>query len=83
MPDDPETDLSWMAEPIIERVADSQRDRLAAIDPARVPDLVVAWSAEVDGAIEEGAVEQVAAGLIQLAGRGRDGRLGLYNWYEL
>lgn len=83
LPHDPETDLSWMAEPVIERVADSLRDRVAAIDPTRLTDLLDAWSEEVQGAIEVDAAEKLATDLILLAGRGRDRGLGLYNWYEL
>lgn len=83
MPEDPERDLSWMAEPVIERIADPLRDRVAAIDPERVPGLIEAWTAELSGSVSEGFSGQLAADLIQLAQRGRDRQLGLYNWYEL
>ncbi len=83
MPDDPETDLSWMAEPVIERVADALRDRLAALDPDRLDAWVASWSAEVAGAVDPDASPRLAAELIALARRGRDRRLALYNRYEL
>jgi hypothetical protein len=72
-----------MAEPVIERIADPLRDRVAAIDPERVPELIEAWTAELSGSVSEGFSGQLAADLIQLAQRGRDRQLGLYNWYEL
>lgn len=83
MPEDPEVDLSWMAEPVVERIADTLRDRLAAIDPGTVAALAEAWVAEVSGAVEEGACPQVAADLISLARRGRDRGLSLFNRYEM
>ena len=83
MPEDPEGDLSWMAEPIIERIADPLRDRVAAIRPERVNEIVEAWTAELSGSVSEGSSGQLATDLIQLAQRGRDRHLGLYNWYEL
>lgn len=83
MPEDPERDLSWMAEPIIERVADPLRDRVAGIHPERVPAVVDAWTAELSGAVSEGFSGQLATDLIRLAQRGRDRQLGLYNWYEM
>ena len=83
MPADPERDLSWMAEPIIERIADPLRDRLAAIHPDRVPAILEGWSAELSGSVDEGFVGPLAADLILLATRGRDRQLTLYNWYEL
>lgn len=82
MPDDPESDLSWMAEPIIERISDSLRDRVAAIVPARVPALLDRWDAELNGSVGEGESGRVALDLILLARRGRDGHLSLYNRYE-
>lgn len=83
MPEDPEHDLSWMAEPIIERIADPLRDRLAAIHADRVPAILEDWSAELNGSVDEGFVGPLAADLILLATRGRDRQLTLYNWYEL
>ncbi len=83
MPEDPERDLSWMAEPIIERIADPLRDRVAAIRPERVHEIVAAWTAELSGSVSNGSTGQLAADLIQLAQLGRDHHLGLYNWYEL
>lgn len=83
MPEDPEGDLSWMAEPIIERIAATLRDRVAAIRPERVNQIVEAWTAELSGSVSEGFSGQLAADLIQLAQRGRDRHLGLFNWYEL
>ena len=83
MPEDPEHDQSWMAEPIIERVADPLRDRVAAIRPGRVPEVTDAWTAELSGAVSDGFSRQLATDLIHLAQRGRDRRLGLYNWYEV
>ena len=82
MPEDPEADVTWMAEPVIERIADSLRDRVAAIPPGQVAALAEAWSVEVNGAVDEGASAQLAQDLILLAQRGRDGQLTLYNWYE-
>ena len=72
-----------MAEPIIERIADPLRDRLAAIHPDRVPAILEDWSAELSGSVDEGFVGPLAADLILLATRGRDRQLTLYNWYEL
>lgn len=83
MPEDPESDLSWMAEPIIERIADPLRDRVAAIHPDRVPEVIDAWAAELGESVNQGFSGQLAVDLIQLAQRGRDRHLGLYNWYEL
>lgn len=83
MPEDPERDLSWMAEPIIERLADPLRDRLAAIHPDRVPVILKAWAAELSGSVDEGFAGPLAADLILLAKRGRDRQLTVYNWYEL
>jgi hypothetical protein len=83
IPEDPESDLSWMAEPIIERIADPQRDRVAAIHPDRVPEVIEAWTAELGESVSEGSAGQLAVDLIQLAQRGQDHHLGLYNWYEL
>jgi hypothetical protein len=83
MPQDPEHDLSWMAEPIIERVADSLRDRVAAIDADQVPAILQDWTAELNGAVDEGLSGQLAVDLILLAKRGRDRQVQLYNWYEL
>jgi hypothetical protein len=83
MPEDPESDLSWMAEPIIERIADPLRDRVAAIHPDRVPEVIEAWAAELGESVSAGFAGQLAGDLIQLAQRGRDRHLGLYNWYEL
>jgi len=83
MPEDPEGDLSWMAEPVVERIADRLRDRVAAIHPERVPVLIEAWTAELSGSVSDGLSGQLAADLIRLAQRGCDRRLGLYNWYEL
>jgi hypothetical protein len=83
MPEDPEGDLSWMAEPIIERIADTLRDRLAAIRPERVNEIVEAWTAELSGSVSDQFSGQLAADLIQLAQRGCDRQLGLYNSYEL
>ena len=82
MPEDPEGDLSWMAEPSIERIADLLRDRLAAIHPDTVPAILEDWSAELSGSVDEGFVGPLAADLIRLARRGRDRHLTLYNWYE-
>ena len=83
MPEDPESDLSWMAEPIVERIADALRDRIAAVDPAGVDAFVEAWGAEVTGSVDDDAVPQLAADLIALARRGRDRHLTLYNRYEM
>ncbi len=83
MPENPETDLAWLAEPLIERLADSLRDRVAAIPPDQVAALADAWSVELNGAVDEGLSGQLAHDLIQLAQRGRDNHLALYNWYEL
>lgn len=83
MPEDPEADLGWMAEPVIEGVADALRDRVASIPEERVRALVDAWSEELGGSVDAGAVDRLALDLIRLARRGRDGRLALYNWYEL
>ena len=83
MPEDPERDLSWMAEPVVERISDALRDRVAAIHSERVPELIEAWTAELGGVVSDGFSGQLAADLIQLAQRGCDRRLGLYNWYEL
>ena len=82
MPEDPEADVTWMAEPVIERIADSLRDRVAAIPPGQVAALAEAWSVELNGAVDEGASARLAQDLILLAQRGRDGQLTLYNWYE-
>ncbi len=83
MPEDPESDLSWMAEPIIEHIADPLRDRVAAIHPDRVPEVIEAWTAELGDSVSVGFAGQLAVDLIQLAQRGRDHHLALYNWYEL
>lgn len=83
MPQDPERDLSWMAEPIIERIADPLRDRVAAIHPDRVPVLIEDWTAQLSGSVDDGSSGQLAVDLITLATRGRDRHLTLYNWYEL
>lgn len=83
MPDDPESDLAWMAEPTIERIADILRDRIAAIDPDTVSSWVEAWGVQVSGSVEEDAWPSLAVDLIRLARRGRDRGLGLYNRYEL
>jgi hypothetical protein len=83
MPEDPEGDLSWMAEPVIERIADPLRDRVAAIRPERVNEIVEAWTAELSGSVSNEFTGQLATDLIQLAQRGCDRHLGLYNWYEL
>ena len=83
MPEDPESDLSWMAEPIIERIADALRDRVAAIHPDRVPEVIDAWTAELGESVGAGFAGQLVVDLIQLAQRGRDHHLGLFNWYEL
>ena len=82
MPEDPEGDLSWMAEPVVERISDPLRDRVAAIHPERVPELIEAWTAALSGSVSDGLSGQLAADLIQLAQRGCERRLGLYNWYE-
>lgn len=83
MPEDPESDISWMAEPIVERIADALRDRIAAIDPAGVESFVEAWGAEVSGSVDDDAWPQLAADLIALARRGRDRHLALHNRYEM
>jgi len=83
MPPDPQSDLSWMAEPIIERIADPLRDRLAAIHRDQVSAILQDWTAELNGAVDESATGQLASDLVLLAERGRDEQLGLYNWYEL
>lgn len=83
MPLDPESDLSWMAEPVVERISDSLRDRVAAIRADRVPSFLDRWDAELNGAVGDGMSAQVAVDLILLAQRGRDRQLRLYNWYEL
>ncbi len=83
MPEDPESDLSWMAEPIVERLADTLRDRIAAIDPAGVATFVEAWAVEVSGSVDEEACPHLAADLIALARRGRHRHLTLYNRYEM
>lgn len=83
MPQDPESDLSWMAAPIIERIADPLRDRVAAINPDQLRNIVQDWTTEVNGAVAANASAQLASELILLAKRGRDRRLRLYNWYEL
>lgn len=83
LPENPETDLAWMAEPVIERLSDSLRDRVAAIPPDQATALAQSWSVELNGAVDEGATDQLAHDLIRLAQRGRDGHLTLYNWYEL
>lgn len=83
MPPDPESDLSWMAEPLIERIAVSLRDRMAAIHTRRLPAIIQDWTTEVNGAVDDGLAGQLAADLILLARRGRDRQLQLYNWYEL
>lgn len=83
MPENPHSDLAWMAEPIIERIADALRDRVAAIRTDQVAALTEDWSAELRGSVDRDACGQLATDLILLARRGRDHRLGLYNWYEL
>lgn len=83
MPPDPESDLSWMAEPLIERIAVSLRDRIAAIHTDRLPAIIQDWTTELNGAVDDGLTGQLAADLILLAQRGRDRQLHLYNWYEL
>jgi len=83
MPEDPATDLSWMGEPIVERIADDLRDRLAAIDLVGLPEWIAAWGDEVSGSVEPGAFEQLARELVQLARRASQGQQGLYNCYEL
>lgn len=83
MPQDPQADVSWMAEPVIERLADPLRDRIAAIQLERVPGLLEAWTEQVSGSVDEQSAGQLAADLIDLARRGRDRGLALYNWYEL
>lgn len=83
MPEDPQSDLSWMAEPIIERIADPLRDRVAAIQLEGVPNLLDDWTEEVRGSVDEESAGQLATDLIDLARRGRDRGLPLYNWYEL
>ncbi len=83
MPENPETDLAWMAEPVIERLAYSLRDRVAAIPPDRAAALAEDWSVELNGSVDEGVAGQLAHDLILLAQRGRDGQLALYNWYEM
>ena len=72
-----------MAEPIVERIADSLRDRVAAIDADQVPAILQDWTAELNGAVDEGLSGQLAVDLILLAKRGRDRQVQLYNWYEL
>lgn len=83
MPQDPERDLSWMAEPIIERITDPLRDRVAAIHQDQLPAIIQDWNAELNGAVDESQSRQLAADLVLLAERGRDRQLHLYNWYEL
>lgn len=82
MPQDPSSDLSWMAQPLIERIADTLRDRVAGIDLDSLASFIDDWIAEVNGSVDPDACPQLAADLIALARRGRDRQLRLYNWYE-
>lgn len=82
MTEDPESDLSLMGEPIVERISYTLRDRIASIDPGGIAAFLEAWSAEVSGAVDEAACPQLAADLIALARRGRDRHLPLFNHFQ-
>ena len=70
MPEDPEGDLSWMAEPVVERISDPLRDRVAAIHTEQVPegncqDLWIGGSQaarDLVGALDELAVAEDRSG---------------------
>lgn len=83
MPDDPQADLSWMGEPIVERLDDALRDRLATVDLASLSEWIQEWAAEVSGAVTLEACEPLARELILLARRAQGRPVGLYNRYEL
>ena len=52
------------------------------IDADQVPAILQDWTAELNGAVDEGLFGQLAVDLILLAKRGRDRQVQLYNWYE-
>lgn len=49
-----------MAEPLIERIAVSLRDRIAAIHTDRLPAIIQGWTTEVNGAVDDGLAGQLA-----------------------
>ena len=81
MPEDPQADLAWMAEPIVERLSTRLRDELAALDPTRAPELAPRWAPHIHWSVTE--CEQLVRDLVALARTARDQGRALYNWYEL
>jgi hypothetical protein len=81
MPADPHADRSWMAEPVLERLADRLRDDLAAIDAGRAAELAARWAPVIHWPVEE--CEALVRDLVALATRARDEGRPLYGWYRL
>ncbi len=81
MPADPQTDVSWMAEPIVERLAPALCDELAAIDLARAPDLAAHWAPAIHWPVAD--CERLVRDLVVLARSAREQGRPLYSRYAL
>ncbi len=81
MPEDPQADLSWMAEPIVERLSPAVCDRLAAIDLSWAAELARAWGPVINWPAPE--CEQLVRDLVTLARSAREQSRPVYSRYAL
>ncbi len=81
MPADPQADVSWMAEPIVERISPAVCEELAAVDLERAPELAARWAPVIHWPV--GECERLVRDLVVLARTAREQGRPLYSRYTL
>lgn len=81
MPEDPQADPSWMAEPIVERLSPGLCDQLAAIDLDRAAELAERWGPAIGWPPAE--CTELVRDLVTLARTAREQGRPVYSRYAL
>jgi putative intracellular protease/amidase len=81
MPADPQADLSWMAEPIVERLSPAVCEELAAVDLDRAPELAARWAPAIHWPVAD--CERLVRDLVSLARAAREQGRPVYSRYTL